>query len=240
MVRNDKNNTFFGEGQTLKYLGVSVDAKLSMIHEIHRIRMRAKPKLKAILRTKLLYNETNLIAQFKAHALPILEGLNGAICHAFNSHLNKLDMLQCNFIRELGVSSETAFLQHNLAPLKLRRDIGMLGLLFQIRCGFAHPGFSVFFPPAEPHRICTRAGRIVHSLQIQDFRRHPQRLDESIVVLCCAYVEPIATAFCRGFRERISASIDRSGACSVPSAQPHLGRDMGQQTMRSEIFLCGL
>ena len=78
-------------------------------------------------------------------------------------------MLQSNFVCELYISAEAAFLQHNMAPLKLRRNIGMLGLLFEILCGFAHPGFSVCFPPAVAHRTCTRAGRMVHNLQIHDF-----------------------------------------------------------------------
>ena len=148
---------------------MNIDAKLSMIEEIHRIRMKVRPQLKAVMRTKHLYGAGNLIAQFKAHATPILEGSNGAICHAFNSHLNKLDMLQSNFVCELYISAEAAFLQHNMAPLKLRRNIGMLGLLFEILCGFAHPGFSVCFPPAVAHRTCTRAKRMMHNLQIQDF-----------------------------------------------------------------------
>ena len=169
--------------------------------------------------TKHLYSAGNLIAQFKEHALPILEGSNGAICHAFNSHLNKLDMLQSNFVCELNLSAETAFLQHNMTPLKLRHNIGMLGLLFRIRCGFAHPGFSVCFPPAVAHHTCTRAGRMMHNLQIQDFcdgthndwmRRLLFGFVRTSNKLPLHFVEGTVSV------SALSASIDRIGACSVP------------------------
>jgi hypothetical protein len=159
----------FGKGSVFKYLGVRIDAKLSMVEEIHIIRTKVRPKLKAILRTRHLYSTADLIRRFKAHALPILEGSNGAICHAYGSHLKKLDVLQAYFVRELGISPEVAFLEHNLAPLNLRRDIGLLGLLFKIRFGCAHPAFSICFPPGEVHRTRTRAGQVLHNFQIQDF-----------------------------------------------------------------------
>ena len=50
------------------------------------------------------------------------------------------------FAREIGLSEDVAFMEFNVAPLGLRRDIGMLGLLFKIATGQAHPAFSDLFP----------------------------------------------------------------------------------------------
>ena len=69
-----------------------------------------------------------------------------AILHAAQSHLDSLDKLQRNFIRELGLSEEEAFLAHHLAPLELRRDISALGLLHKIQLGEIHADFHGLFP----------------------------------------------------------------------------------------------
>ena len=80
--------------------------------------------------------------QFETNVLCILEGSNAAICHASASHFKDLDSIQDQFLREIGLSEEETFLQYNTAPLKLRRDIGALGLLHKIQLGEAHPDFG--------------------------------------------------------------------------------------------------
>ena len=69
----------------------------------------------------------------------------GAIYHASLAHLKKIDRLQISFLKEIGCTEEEAFLNFNVAPLCLRRDVGMLGLLFKIAVGRAHPAFGRFF-----------------------------------------------------------------------------------------------
>ena len=51
------------------------------------------------------------------------------------------------FLHELGMSEEEeAFLSHNFAPPKLRRNIGVLGLLHKRVLGRCHPMFQRLFP----------------------------------------------------------------------------------------------
>ena len=158
-----------GVGAEFKFLGAIVDAKLQMVLEIERIRKKTRPKMQAILRTHHLYSNIDLIRQYKTHVLPIFEGSTGVIDHAFESQLQQLDSVQNSFLREIELTPACAFLEYNLQPLNLRRDIAMLGLLFKVRTGLAHPAFNTCFPPAAVPASQTRACRAAHPLQIVDF-----------------------------------------------------------------------
>ena len=47
-------------------------------------------------------------------------------CHACAPALAGLDRAQANFVRDLGITEEIAFLDYKCAPLSLRRDISIL------------------------------------------------------------------------------------------------------------------
>ena len=132
-------------GDVFKLLGVLIDPKLSMAQEVQRIRKKASPKIKAILANRHFFDVKGLMHQYKAHALSQLEFSAGAIYHAADTHLDVLDKLQHGFLREIGLTIEQAFLDHNLAPLRLRRDIAVMGLLHKIQLGEAHADFSLLF-----------------------------------------------------------------------------------------------
>ena len=85
--------------------------------------------------------------QYKTHKICVLETGTAAVYHATDSVLAPLDGIQNSFLKELGLSKEVAFLQHNLAPLTLRRDLAMLGLLHKCNLGTAHPRIVELFPP---------------------------------------------------------------------------------------------
>ena len=77
----------------------------------------------------------------------------GAIDHAAASHLAPIDAIQYDFLHRLGISPNHAFLQHNLAPQELRRDIAALGLLHKSYPGrapfgipFSLPAYSGYSP----------------------------------------------------------------------------------------------
>jgi hypothetical protein len=157
-------------GDTFRFLGPLIDCKLTMAEEVDRIRGKACPKVKAILRTRMFYNIASLISQFKAHALPHIEGSIGAIFHASSTHLNRVDAIQSSFLRELGTSDGDAFLQYNLAPTKLRRNIAALGLLHKINLGKAPKAFQDFFPRAgQKVTRNTRLSTHRHTMQIHDY-----------------------------------------------------------------------
>ena len=132
-------------GEAFKLLGTLVDPKLIMEDEVNRIRRKCRPKIKAILATRYVYSVKDLVRQFKAHVWCILEASNIPIYHTSLSHLESIDVLQTHFLRDIGLTEETAFLLYNMAPLKLRRDIGALGLLHKIQLGDAHPDFGNLF-----------------------------------------------------------------------------------------------
>jgi hypothetical protein len=159
-----------GEGDTFKLLGVSLDVKLVMADAVSQIIKRASPKLTALLRTIPYYSRIELFNSYKAHILCLLEGSNGAIYHASNSILAKLDAVQNRFLSQMVVDARTAFLDYNLAPLQLRRDIGMLGLVFRCVKGLAHPKLCQLFARSSeaPHGHGTRLAAARHDLQLQD------------------------------------------------------------------------
>lgn len=125
-----------------------IDPKLNMGEEIERIKSKMAPKIAAILANKWFYDIQGLVQQYKAHVLCLLEESLGAICHATETHLNVLDSLQRRFLREFNLSDNEAFINHNLAPLRLRRDIAVLGLLHRIQLGETHADFSSSFEKA--------------------------------------------------------------------------------------------
>lgn len=95
-----------------------------MREEVGRVRSKASPKVKALLRTRPFYSTAAMVLQFKTHALCLLEGTVRAIFRASTSHLDILDGIQDKYLRDIGLIVSDAFLDHNLALLCLRRDVG--------------------------------------------------------------------------------------------------------------------
>ena len=82
---------------------------------------------------------------FKTHVWGFLECHNGAICHAAPSYLTKFDRIQENF-QEINMDEASDFLEFNVVPPSLRRNIGILGLLQKRILGKAHPIFQELLP----------------------------------------------------------------------------------------------
>ena len=135
-----------GEGETFRLLGCQVDVKLIMQQAIDKILTEIRPKVKAILRTRKHYDSKDLIGQFKTHIWSRMEMHNGAIFHASDYLLEKIERVQQGFLRDLEISEEEAYLNYNFAPPKLRRNIGILGLLHKRVVGVSHPVFSKLLP----------------------------------------------------------------------------------------------
>jgi hypothetical protein len=70
----------------------------------------------------------------------------GGIFHATSTRLDKIDHEQDRFLRELGISAENTFEEFNFAPPRLRRNIGILGLLHKRVLGLCHPSFDRLLP----------------------------------------------------------------------------------------------
>ena len=74
---------------------------------------QARPKIRAILRTRPHYSVAELITQFKTHIWGIMEVHNGGIVHASNHLMNRFDDSQRHFLGRLGVDERYEFIEHN-------------------------------------------------------------------------------------------------------------------------------
>ena len=134
---------------------------------IAKLYRKAKPKARALLRCRRYYSISDLLLLYKAHVRSQIEWCNGAIFHAARGKLDWLDSVQTSFLRHLSLNESGAFLQHNLAPLQLRRDIGMLGVLWKVSRAAAHPDMCALLPLC-PRSSATRRTRF-------DSRRHDRQ-----------------------------------------------------------------
>ena len=133
-------------GAAFKLRGCMLDADLAMDSAIDLLLTKIRPKITAILRTRGYYSVPDFITQFKTHIWGLMEANMGGIFHASSYRLAKIDHAQDRFLRELGLSAEQAFLEFNFAPPKLRRNIGILGLLHKRVLGLCHPSFDRLIP----------------------------------------------------------------------------------------------
>ena len=93
-----------------------------------------------------------------------------AFFHAAPSILEPLDRIQSRFLRFLGISDEIGFLEYNLAPLSVRRQISALGFIHRCALNKAPGAFLEFFS-REDTRIGTHRTRLEaskHNMQISD------------------------------------------------------------------------
>ena len=169
-------------GDVFKLLGTMIDPKLVMEDEAKRIRKKARPKVKALLGTTGYYDVKAMMKQFKSHVLCLLEASSCSIFHASQVHLESVDKVQTQFVHALGLTEEEAFLTHNLAPLKLRRDIAMMGLLHKIQLGLAHPDFENLLPREHDSidRAPTRHAARRHGRQFKEFWGNSSYFNHSI------------------------------------------------------------
>ena len=160
-----------GEGENFRLLGPVFDCRLTMEATVTKLVRKARGKLAALLRTRRFYSTGELVAQFKTHVLSVLESAVGAVYHATNTTLHPLDRVLNSFLREVGLDSCKAFLEHKFAPTELRRNVAMLGFLHKAALGSAHPYTCALFPAAPPEQnahLRTRLSLKRHSLQLED------------------------------------------------------------------------
>eukprot|EP00969_Alexandrium_andersonii_P145047 6413038-Alexandrium_andersonii.AAC.1 len=76
-----------------------------------------------------------MVQLYKVHILSHVEFRTAAIAHAATLVLAPLDNLQRRFLRDISISEEDALLRFRLAPLAVRRDIALLGLVHRAALG---------------------------------------------------------------------------------------------------------
>lgn len=61
--------------------------------------------------------------------LSFIEYRTAAIYHATRDILGRLDRIQSKFLEDAGIDEAAALMNFNLAPLRTRRDIAMMGVI---------------------------------------------------------------------------------------------------------------
>ena len=116
-------------GSNFKILGVSFDCRLTMQDAISGLTSEMRWRVRSVLRTQRYHTTASTIQLYKSKVLSYCEYRTAAIYHACTSLLQIVDRVQERFLEEIGIDDVTAFCDFNLAPLALRRDIAMLGLV---------------------------------------------------------------------------------------------------------------
>ena len=178
-------------GRNFKLLGVTFDPKLAMVDAVQSLSFDAGWRLRTLLRVHRYYDVAAMVRLFKCHILSFLEGTTAAIYHAAPSVLKPLDDLFTHFLSHLGISKEQALLKHNLAPLCMRRDLAMLGLLHKVSLGVAPEPVSKLFvrSPKDLYSHGFRCSRPRHKHVLHDpiAFDHPAFMKRSIFGLVKVY-----------------------------------------------------
>ena len=135
-------------GEDFKLLGVSFDAQLLMHKGVRKIAIEAGWRVKAILRARSYFTTPELVRLYKANVLSYIESGVAGYFHACDSTLASLDRIQNRFLQLVGLSAEEALLNFRLAPLCMRRSIGILGFLHRVTLGYVSGQISDLFPRA--------------------------------------------------------------------------------------------
>jgi hypothetical protein len=132
-------------GSEFKLLGVMFDCQLRMDVAIGTLVGQLRWKVAMLLRSKRSFSTEDMVVQYKQQILNVIEYRTGALYHTTTTLLQRLDKIQESFLRQLGLDEESALLDHNLAPLSMRRDIAMLAILHRAAIGEGPPQFREHF-----------------------------------------------------------------------------------------------
>jgi hypothetical protein len=126
-------------GPDFKLLGVVFDSGMKMKSAVQDLIGKVKWKAKMLLRSRRSFCTIDLVLQYKQQILSFIEYRSPAIYHATATILKQLDNTQDRFLRELGIDSSAALMDFNLAPLSMRRDIALLGMIHRAAIGDGPP-----------------------------------------------------------------------------------------------------
>jgi hypothetical protein len=192
-------------GPDFKLLGITFDCKLEMANAVRALTGKVRWKLQMLLRSRKSFHAEDMVVQYKQQVLSYIEYRTPAIYHATKTVLNRLDKQQDHFFRELGITKEAALIDFNLAPLSMRRDIALLGLLHRAAIGEGPAHFREYFKKrdgslklVDPSADCSESlllkrsmwglVRVYNTLEgtlqcrtVKDFQKHLQDRAKRIV-----------------------------------------------------------
>jgi hypothetical protein len=155
-------------GAPAKLLRIEFDNRLGMASAVHRCAANASLKTKSLMRTRRFYNTIDLVMMFKSHVLSFIEYRTPGIFHAWSTVLAEIDRVQARFLSEIGLAEGEAMIHFNLAPLSVRRDIAMLGVIHRAALRQGPPALWHFFQLSEPNLLRRSARTSRHSMQIAE------------------------------------------------------------------------
>ena len=157
-------------GGPAKLLGIEFDCKLVMSIASHKCATKAAWKTRSLLRVRRFYSTNDLVMLYKSHVLSFIEYRTSGLHFASTSVLNQIDDVQSRFLRQIGVSDEIAFVHFNLAPLGVRRDIGILGVIHRAARCAGPPQLWKFFRRDSGTPSRGSRGRQRHSMHLVEWR----------------------------------------------------------------------
>ena len=160
-------------GDNFKILGVQFDCQLTMRDAAQEVAREAGWKVRSILRCRRFYSTPELVKLYKSQVLSFIESRTAALHHAAPSVLDVIDRVQRRFLREVGLTELEALERYRLAPLPIRRDIAMLGLIHRVCHGYAPAPLAELFERREVSQLqaaaATRGSKGRHEKQLMDF-----------------------------------------------------------------------
>ena len=158
------------EGEGFGLLGVEFEENLAMEREVQELADRCHWKLRALLRSKRFFTEGQVVQQYKTHILPFVEHSTPAVHHGSSTLLDGLDRIQRTLLKRLDLTEEEALKKYHLAPLSVRRDVAMLGVVRRTVLNKGPVHFKRWFFPAErAHTFPTRLQGAKHGRQLHDY-----------------------------------------------------------------------
>ena len=208
------------EGEGFKLLGVPFDCQLKMEQAVKELTREAGWKLRTLLRTSHFHCDRELVDVYKSKLLSYVEYRTAALYHATDSVLKPLDAVQSRFLKALGCSEVEALMELNLAPLRARRDIAMLGVVHRTVLGKGPSHFRAFFKLAElkQHRYLTRRAGKNHDKQLEDPRKgtFPELVRRSALGLIAVYnllpADLVEEKTVKGFQSKLQGHLKERAA----------------------------
>jgi hypothetical protein len=162
-------------GSNFKILGVNFDCKLVMEDAAHDVSVECGWKLETMLRGRKFYCGAELISLYKSHVLSFIEYRTSAIYHASTTVLSQIDNVQARMLRIADVEDLEALFAFNLAPLRTRRDLAMLGVVHRAVIGKGPRQLSAFFSRrGSTWASRTRMQGSRHGMQLEEYRNGDQ------------------------------------------------------------------
>ena len=177
-------------GEDMNMLGVEFDTGLYMDVEISGLAAECSWKLASLTRSHRFFSDYHTVQLYKAHILSYLEYRTAAIYHASSSRLQSLDSIQRRALRMAGMTEHDALMHCKLAPLQIRRDLGMLGIIHRCVLGKGPAHFKEIFKRSEEACTSGRTTRLAnrrHGLQLQEYRGSQNFIKQSILGLVTVY-----------------------------------------------------